>query len=467
MKKKLILLLLIVATLFTSCFEDSDDNPRTASQLEIQDFIYRGLNFFYLYKADKPELADDAFANEQELNNFLSSYDSPESLFDFLTVPQDRFSILVDDYIELENALSGVSKSNGMEFGLVRYPNNPTNVFGYVRYVLPNTDAETKGLQRGDIFNSIDGQQLNENNFNALLSQDSYTIGLATFDGTNVNSTGETASLTKTQYTENPVYIAKTLDVQGQKIGYVMYNSFTRDFDNDLNAAFGSLQADGVTDLVLDLRYNGGGAVETAVDLAGMITGQFNGELFYTEQWNPDRQEEYAENGLFNAAISDGSAINSLGLTTVYILTTGRTASASELVINGLDPYINVVQIGQNTTGKFQASFLLYDAPAPGFRRSQANPDHTYAMLPLVFKTANAVGNTDYVDGLTPDIAIDEDYANLGILGDVNEPFLATALSEIVPGFPKPASRGSFNELEEISESKANSPLHQIMLAEH
>ena len=467
MKKSILLLLIFCAGLTTSCFEDTDDNPRAASELEIQNFIYRGLNFFYLYKADKPELADDAFADEQELNNFLSSYDSPESLFDFLTVPQDRFSILVDDYIELENELSGVSKSNGMEFGLVRYPNDPTNVFGYVRYVLPDTDAENAGLQRGDIFNTIDGQQINENNFNTLLSQDTYTIGLATFDGTTITSTGETASLTKQQYTENPVYIAKTLDVQGQKIGYIMYNSFTRDFDNDLNAAFGALQADGVTDLVLDLRYNGGGAVETAVDLASMITGQFNGELFYTEQWNPDRQEEYAENGLFDASISDGTATNSLQLTNVYILTTGRTASASELVINSLNPYINVVQIGQNTTGKFQASFLLYDAPAPGFRRSQANPNHTYAMLPLVFKTANASGNTDYVDGLTPDIAIDEDYANLGTLGDVNEPFLATALSEIVPGFPKPASRNVFSDSEEISESKANSPLYQIMLAEH
>jgi len=467
LKKKLILLLLITAGLFTSCFEDTDDNPRTASELEIQNFIYRGLNFFYLYKADKPELVDDAFSSEQELNNFLSSYDSPESLFDFLIVPEDRFSILVDDYIELENSLSGVSESNGMEYGLVRYPNNPTNVFGYVRYVLPNTDAENAGLQRGDIFNSVDGQQINENNFSELLSQNSYSIGLATFDGTTITSTGETASLTKQQYTENPVYIAKTLDVQGQKIGYIMYNSFTRDFDNDLNAAFGSLQADGVTDLVLDLRYNGGGAVETAVDLASMITGQFNGELFYTEQWNPDRQDEYAENGLFDSSISDGSAINSLQLTNVYILTTGRTASASELVINSLNPYINVVQIGQNTTGKFQASFLLYDAPAPGFRRSNANPNHTYAMLPLVFKTANTAGNTDYVDGLAPDIALDEDYANLGMLGDVNEPFLATALSEIVPGFPKPASRNVVSDIEEISSSKANSPLYQIMLAEH
>lgn len=466
MKKKLILLVLICAFVTTSCFEDTDDNPRTATTLEIQNFIYRGLNFFYLYKADKPELANDAFASDEELNSFLASYDSPESLFDFLTVQQDRFSILVDDYIELENELSGISKSNGMEFGLVRYPNNPSNVFGYVRYILPDTDAESAGLQRGDIFNTVDGQQINETNFNELLSQDSYTIGLATLNGNTITPTGESVSLTKQQYTENPVYIAKTLDVQGQKIGYIMYNSFIKDFDNNLNAAFANLKSDNVTDLVLDLRYNGGGAVETAVDLAGMITGQFNGEIFYTEEWNSDRQEEYAENGLFDASISDGSAINSLNLNTVYVLTSDRTASASELIINGLNPYINVVQIGENTTGKFQASFLLYDAPAPNFTRSQANPSHTYAMLPLVFKTANVNGNTDFIDGLPPDIMIDEDYANLGILGDVNEPLLSRALSEIVPGFKPVETRHVQNVFEEISESKANSKLHQLMIAE-
>jgi carboxyl-terminal processing protease len=152
-------------------------------------------------------------------------------------------------------------------------------------------------------------------------------------------------------------------------------------------------------------------------------------------------------------------------LNRVYILTTGRTASASELIINGLAPYINVMQVGGTTTGKFQASFLLYDAPAPGFRRSEANSGHTYAMLPLVFKTANAAGVTDFVNGLSPDIELAEDYSNLGTLGDVNEPLLAAAINHILP-VPSPV-RQNFNQLKEISESKANSPSYQIMLAEH
>jgi C-terminal processing protease CtpA/Prc len=303
-----------------------------------------------------------------------------------------------------------------------------------VRLVLPNTSASDAGLERGIIFNTVDGTQLNADNFNDLLTPDTYTIGLATYDGTTVTPTSESVTLTKAQYTEDPVYITKTLDVGGTKVGYIMYNSFTASFDETLNGAFGQLKAEGVTELVLDLRYNGGGSVRTATDLSGMITGQFTGQVFYTEQWNDDRQAAYANNGLFTNVTRNDSPLNSLNLSRVHVLTTGRTASASELVINGLAPYIDVVQVGTNTTGKFQASTILYDAPAPGFSRSEANPAHTYAMLPLIFKTANAAGNTDYVDGLLPDIELEIDFSNLGQLGDVNEPLLAAALNNILPG---------------------------------
>ena len=464
MKKKIFLLLIVISSVFVSCFEDLDDNIQYASTQDIQNFIYRGLNYFYLYKADTPELANDAFANQEDLNAFLNSYETPEALFDYLKSPQDRFSLLVSDYIELENALSGITLNNGMEFGLVFYPNGSDDVFGYVRYVLPNTDAATKGVERGMIFNTIDGQQINESNFRGLLSPDVYTIGLATIDGGNITPTGENIELSKQQYTENPVFIAETLTIEGQKIGYLMYNAFTINFDSHLNAVFGQFKADGVSELILDLRYNGGGAVETAIDLSSMITGQFNTQLFVTEHWNADRQDQYAEPKLFDNQISSGEGINSLNLNRVYVLTTKRSASASELVINGLNPYINVMQVGGTTTGKFQASFLLYDAPAPNFSRSQANLGHTYAMLPLVFKTANSVGFTDFVDGLNPDIEYLEDYSNLGILGDVNEPLLATALNDIF-GLPQPQPFTS-NQFEEVSESKSVMPTYQLMISD-
>ncbi|HAT67158.1 MAG TPA: peptidase S41, partial [Flavobacteriaceae bacterium] len=244
MKKPYVLLLLFVVPLFTSCFKDLDDEITPASVSEINDFIYRGLNFFYLYKADTPELANDAFASDAEYNNFLNSYATPEAFFDYLKSSQDRFSILVDDYVELENALAGVSKTNGMNFGLVLYPDGSGNVFGYVRYVSPNTDAATKGLQRGDIFNTIDGTQLTDSNFSELIAPDAYGIGLATFDGQTITPTGETVQLIKAEYSENPIFTTQTFDIDGNKIGYLLYNAFTNEFDSQLNAAFGQFKAE-------------------------------------------------------------------------------------------------------------------------------------------------------------------------------------------------------------------------------
>ncbi|NND62570.1 MAG: peptidase S41 [Flavobacteriaceae bacterium] len=465
MKKTLLLLGLVISTLLVSCFEDLDDNIQVASTESINDFIWRGLNFFYLYKTDRPELADN-YPNETDFNAFLDSFETPEDFFAFLKSPQDRFSILVDDYIALENALAGTTDNNGMEYGLVLYPDGSGNVFGYVRYVLPNTSASFNNMSRGQIFNTVDGVQITETNFNELLSPNTYTIGLATYDGENVTPTGEEITLDKAAYTENPIFETQTFDINGQKIGYLMYNAFTNEFDSELNAAFGQFNTEGVTSLVLDLRYNSGGSVRSATYLSSMIAGQLNGQIFYTEQWNPDRQPEYAEDGLFvNSFVNGGETINSLDLSEVYILTTGRTASASELVINGLAPYINVVQIGGNTTGKYQASFILYDAPAPNFSRNEANTGHTYALLPLVFQTANAAGNTDFEDGLIPDIEQVEDYSNLGTLGDPTEPLLATAISEIT-GIPMPGSRKNIQKLEVIAESKSFTPAYQLMLVE-
>jgi C-terminal processing protease CtpA/Prc len=439
---KLILFTLLFGGFFTSCSDDADDainKPVDGRNLTVENFIYRGLNEIYLYKADVPELANDFFPTQTERNDFLDNFATPEDLFyDGLLAPQDKFSFLVDDYVELENLFSGISTTNGVSFGLVRYCQSCTDLFGYVRYVLPGTSAEEQGIKRGDIFNTIDGQQLTDSNYSNLLAPQAYTIGLATLNGSSVTPTGVKVTLTKAAYTTNPVLVSKTLDVDGKKVGYLFYTSFTSDFDPQLNAAFGEFKAAGVTEFVLDLRYNGGGSVRTATDLAAMITGQFAGEIFTKEQWNAEYQSYFESTAdlrerllnKFNTTLKTGELIKSLNLSRVFILTTSRSASASELVINGLDPYIDVVQIGETTTGKFQASVTLYDSP--NFGRLNANPNHTYAIQPLVLKSVNSAGVSDYIDGLTPDFQISEDFENLGMLGEPNEPFLKVAIDVIL-----------------------------------
>lgn len=426
-KFKLSLIFLIFLFIGVSCQEDFDDQINPTSNIEIQDFVWKAMNIFYLYKSEVPDLANDRFTTDGEYAEYLSSFGSPESLFNNLLIPDDGFSIIVSDYRILESSFQGVTLSNGMRFGGKISDNN--QVFGYVRYVVPNSSAAQQGVERGMIFTQVDGTTLTETNFNELIAPEQYSIGLAELQNGQLVLTGETIQLSKTELTENPIHIANTLEINGQSIGYLMYNNFRSNFESELNQVFADFAADGVTDLVLDLRYNGGGSISTASDLASMITGQFDGQLFAKTVYNENIQDDSI---LFDDTTADGENINNLNLNRVYVLTSSSTASASELVINALNPYIDVIQIGTNTTGKYQGSTTLYDSE--DFRRQGANPGHFYALQPLILKVENAEGFTDFDEGLAPDIEQQEDFFNLGELGETSELLLALALQDIGVG---------------------------------
>jgi len=236
-------------------------------------------------------------------------------------------------------------------------------------------------------------------------------------------------TISKEPYTENPVFRTEVINVGGENVGYLMYNGFTPNFETELNNAFGEFVSNNVQHLVLDLRYNPGGRIDTETFLASMITGQFIGQVFTKLIYNNDLQ---VNNTIFDFtnSISNGNSINSLYLNKVYVLTTSRSASASEGLINGLSPYIDVVQIGTTTTGKTQASITIYDSP--NLRREGANPNHTYAMQPLVANGFNKNNEAVPSTGLVPTIELNESPFNYGVLGDVNEPLLAAALVNIL-----------------------------------
>lgn len=465
MNLKSYLLLLIVCCMNFSCFTDLDDEIRPATTAEIADFIYRGLNYWSIYKADVPDLANDRFDSESEKKAFLEGFETPEEAFDALISPRDRFSILRDDYIVLENALAGVRLSTGMRFSILEDPNNSSNLFGLVRYVINNSPAATAGVERGMIFTAVNGSTLtSSSDLDAIFGEVNYTINLATYDGTDFTLTGTDIALDQVELTINPVHSVRTINTPDKTIGYLHYTGFTNEFDPELNAAFAQLQSEGVTELILDLRYNGGGSIETANDLCSMITGQFNGREFITQVYNEDRNADNQFVRNFNANISNGDGINSLNLDRVFVITTGNTASASELILSGLDPYIPITQIGSSTRGKFEGSFLLYDAPAPNFRRSEANPNHRYVMLPLALKSVNANGLTDYFDGFSPDILIEEDSFNLGVQGEESDPLTMAAINAAL-------GRSAMKDLNteashSLFESDQKDPLYQRMMVD-
>ena len=432
------LYLFLFSLLFTSCFEDNDDNGASAS--EINDFVWKGMNAAYLYKQEISDLDNDRFNDSDEYASYLNNYNSPEDLFESLIYERDnidKFSLIIDNYIELEQYLSGVSLSNGLNYGLVYLPNSNNEIFGYVRYVNNGSAADLANINRGDIFRSIDGVPLSVDNYSDLLSQEIYTVNFANYfnnDTEDINDdtielNGINIELQKAPLVKNPVHHYSTLDYSSGKIGYLMYNQFVSNYDDYLKTIFSEFKSNSIDELILDLRYNPGGSINSAIVLASLITGQFENEVFNTEQWNNDIQNYWINNNpeyLINRFTTFQSSLN---LSRVYILTTRSSASASELIINCLKPYINVVQIGTTTYGKYQASVTLYDSE--NFSNQNVNRSHSYALQPLVLKTLNVNGVTDYYNGINPDYEYEERAFDMGQVGDLNEPMLNFTLDII------------------------------------
>ncbi|MGY8916161.1 MAG: S41 family peptidase, partial [Flavobacteriales bacterium] len=439
--KKIYLLFLGIGVFIASCSKDDNllNNPDTpdpigTTDVTVQNFMWKAMNLWYFWQGEVPNLSDTKFSTDAEYTAFLESESDPELFFEHkLRFSEDRFSFFTDDYKELVQSFAGVSKSNGLEFGLTYYGEG-NDIFGYVRYIIPNSDASTKAIKRGDIFTGVNGVSLTADNYIDLLfgNADSYTLNMADINNGTITPNDREVALTKFEgLVENPVFISKTIEVNGKTIGYIMYNGFTSNFDEELNTAFGTLKAAGVTDLVLDFRYNPGGSVNSSRLLSSMVYGTNTNQLYIRQRWNSKIQPQLSSAQLedyFADKTGEGSAINTLNLSKVYVLATGSSASASELVINGLDPYVEVVHIGTKTRGKNEFSITLVDNASTEKNIKSNNP---WGIQPLVGRNENSVGFFDYTEGFTPDIELREDLSNLGQLGNVNEPLLARAIQEI------------------------------------
>ena len=424
---------------FDRNFDTDDLTINLEGDLQISDFVWKGLNEFYYWQDQVSELSDEKLIDEKEYADYIKNNSNPDLFFESLKHSDDRFSWIQNNYVELENNLQGVFATNGVEFGLLYACENCNEVLGFVKYIYKGSNADGKNIKRGDFFNGVNGTILNDSNYISLLFGENlnYSLNMATIENGKVISNGVNVELTKEENFEtNPIHISKTFDIQnGDQVGYLMYNQFVANKSVNLNDVFAEFKNKNINNLIVDLRYNGGGSVKNCVELASMITGQFESGVFAQEQWNNKLisylEKRFGSESLINRfvdTLSNGSPINSLKLDQVYVITSSESASASELLINGLSSYIEVIQIGEPTVGKNVGSITVYDYID---NEKTKNPDHTYAMQPIVLKMANSDGYADYTEGLQPDRLIEEDITNLGVLGNIGEPLLNSTLNLI------------------------------------
>lgn len=458
MKKVLtISLILIFLSTFLSCQNNSTGSNSDVDEApQEKQFVWNSMNYWYFWQEDVPELADDMgfFDGEQAYHDYLMGFQDAEGVFNDLLfsvenfgegIGEDDFSFFIDNYVEFNQRRQGISFDFGFQYGLVRECETCIDIYGYVQYILEDTPADNAGLVRGDVFTHINGNRLTVNNFRSALATDSYELGLADFNGgEEITPNGESVTVQATELTENPIFLSKVIDTGSAKVGYLMYNSFQTNSHENLNDVFGDFASQGIDELVLDLRYNGGGSVITSQVLASMISGLGDSDNFGSYSFNSKRASQYDQPLSFKSDVplynSEGRPtdqtipMNSVQLDQLYVLTGFGTASASEAVINSLIPYMDVIVIGRQTVGKDDVSLTLYDSGGNYLNRENANPDHKRAIQPIVAKIVNVNGESNN-DGFLPwgDRFINEIrfLDDLPPLGDQNDPLLAKALSEI------------------------------------
>ena len=425
------IVLFAIAMMGLILFQACEKEPNNGSDLPketliLNNWIWDGMTEVYLWEAYIPDI------------NWREEPD-PMAFFYKLLSDEDGDSWIVDDYEELAAMFDGVETATGMSVDPALYTEN--QIIYYVEFVTPGSPAADSGIARGDIIYTIDGTILTKTNYKELYYQTSANFGFADWDGSDMVPNGREISLTAIELNQNPVVYDTVIDYQGYKIGYFVYTQFTTgkqgEWLSELNRVLEDFKSAGVSDVVADLRYNPGGSLDLSAYLASSLAPVGTMEdsaIFVDLVWNNLYNNYWAGTDLDRDGQADGiessqlrirmpkSDLN-LNLSTVYFLTTGGTASASESLMSGLYPYMDVVQIGETSYGKCYASITVEDWEKP--------KRHNWAMQPLVIKYSNAEGFTDFVNGIVPDHQVNDNLLYAKPFGSLEDPLLAKALEGI------------------------------------
>lgn len=301
-----------------------------------------------------------------------------------------------------------------------------------VMWVTPGSPADAAGVRRGDFISKVNNIAITPDNYQTLGSQTlngNVTIDLnkVVFENSVATITNRVPSVLvgKDTYTDPAIYKSTVLEMSnGKKVGYILYMNFHMDYDNQLIDIFNQFKAAGVDELVIDLRYNNGGHVLSSTVLGTLVAGSAHqGQTYVRTTYNATRTAA-GEEGVYkigettNPEVAGGydkipeALASSLNLNKVYVIGTINTASASELLINGLRGLdIQVNLIGMPTQGK--------NCGMEGWQKRSGN--YTFIFYPITFYCENAKGFRDYADGFAPDLKINDEQIYPGDFGTMED----------------------------------------------
>jgi len=400
-----------------SCYPDEDVPVITENN--VKKAIYQTMKEWYFWNSEIPDNVN--VDNFSTYNQLLSS---------LMFQPLDRWS-----YITTREAFSrsftGQNAGYGFGFGIGENGNI------YISFVYSEAPAGKDGWQRGWEIVGVNGKPIAEyrvgNGYNFQLGantpgiQNSFTLRLP--DGSTT-----TRSLTKADYQSNSVLHTEIFNLDGKKVGYWAYNGFKATQGQsptkslEVEEALKFFEEGNIQNLILDLRYNGGGSVDVAEQLMNaLIPTIHSGKLMYTNALNGDKSNLNESQNF--------SKIGNLEIDKIVFITSRGSASASELIINCLEPYMDITLVGANTYGKPVGSFPLS-------RFNTALSTNDVELVPITFTIANANGKAEFYDGFPVDILVNDDISRNW--GDPDESRLGAALNYLQFGSLTPTGRRQY-----------------------
>lgn len=391
---------MIIMALVISCQDHEDGIPAfpegstESVNLWIQDSLKR-----YYYWADQMPAKPD--------------YHLPvKDFFKSMLAPQDRFSFIVNTE-DPSSYPRSIRNRYGFDYTVLQQANG--DVVTVIKLVLHDSPAFNAGLERGMIITKINGKSITASNAEDMTTTMKDLTVLDLTVGAWNNGTVTDEKDIKVYYGlsfEQPL-LSKILEKNGKKAGYLYIYDFPDGMTQKLSQKFAEFKAAGVQELILDLRYNYGGSVSAAAALCSLIPSGISFAspfiIFKGNKNGGEVKRTFSQQIAYDPKALDFNALrnNALNLNKVYILTSNSTASAAEIVINNLKPYLQVIQVGEVTLGKDMAGFTVEDKRKPQKIRWQLHP--------VIYKVFNANGSGEYSAGISPQISVNE-YAVLPLL---------------------------------------------------